>query len=140
MERKMIELVAAFIGIIAGAGGYLLATFWFQPILKYREIRSQIISDIIFYANAVKADGMNDAFKQRVLDRMVANRRHSADLAACFHELPCLYRSYLMKIEERPDNASVELMGLSNTSEWEAASQRIDAIQKYLKIDPKVTR
>jgi hypothetical protein len=43
-----------------------------------------------------------------------------------------------MKKGERPDLACGELIGLSNTSEYETARTRIDKIQGLLRINPKV--
>lgn len=134
----MTELWATLVGIVAGAVGYLLTTFVFQPILGYRAIRSQIVSDLLFYANAIKADGTKDLFSQRVYDRIEANRRHSADLAACYHALPYFYKQYLLRLREDPNNAAAEMMGLSNTFEWEASRERVEAIQKYLRVEPRV--
>jgi hypothetical protein len=37
------EFSIALIGIAAGAIGFLLATFWFQPILRYRDLKAQIL-------------------------------------------------------------------------------------------------
>jgi hypothetical protein len=92
----------------------------------------------MFYDNAIDAKDLNEEMKQRKLDRMVSNRRHSADLTACFYKFPKFYRSYLMKKGERPDLACGELIGLSNTSEYETARTRIDKIQGLLRINPKV--
>ncbi len=129
----------ALFSVCCGSAGYLITHFWIHPILKYREIKDQIISDLIFYANAINSKGLNEEMKQRVLDRMVANRMRSAELSACFYKFPKFYRNYLMKIGERPDFACGELIGLSNTSEFEAAQTRIDKIQTQLKINPKVS-
>jgi hypothetical protein len=135
----MENFLIALFSVSCGAVGFLLAQFWFQPILKYRQIKSQIISDLIFYGNVINAEGLDQEMQQRVLDRMISNRRHSADLTACFYKFPSLYRKYLMKIGERPDLACGELMGLSNTSEYEAAQKRMDKIQALLRIDPRVS-
>lgn len=124
--------------IICGAIGFLVSRFWFQPILRYIEIKGEIISNLIFYDNVIRAEGLSDEMKQRMNDRMVANRRHSADLAACYYRLPRLYRWYLMKKKERPDLASGEMMSLSNTMDLDSAHKRTDKIQELLRINPKV--
>jgi len=134
MDKFLITIFSIF----CGAVGFLFTNFWFQPILRYRQIKSQIISDIVFYANAINPENLNDEMKQRVIDRMVSNRKHSADLTACFYNLPSFYRFYLRKRGEKPDFASREFMGLSNTTEYESANRRIDKIQELLKIIPKV--
>lgn len=124
--------------VISGAAGYVISKFWLQPVLQYRKIKMQIISDLIFYANAINPSGFNDEMKRRVLDRMIANRRHSANLTACYYSLPQKYRMYLLKKEEYPDKASSEFILLSNTTEYHEARQAIDRIQVLLGIDPKV--
>ena len=134
----MKEFIVVFLGIAAGAAGFLISNFWFQPVLWYRAIRNQVISDLVFYANAINAKGLNDAMKARLEDRIIANRRHSADLVANHVDLPGLYRWYLLRRGERPDGAAVELMGLSNTTEYEEANRRIKKIQEYLRIKPRV--
>ena len=133
------ELIATLIGLVAGAAGFMLATFWFQPILHFRRIRSQIMSDLVFYANAINTTDMNDTMKERMWKRVEANRRHSADLAANYVELPKLYIRYLSWRGIFPDRAVSDLMGLSSTFEWEAASKRVDNIQQHLNIEPRVT-
>ncbi len=50
----MCEFSIALIGIAAGAIGFLLATFWFQPILRYRDLKAQILSDVPFSCNVIK--------------------------------------------------------------------------------------
>jgi len=133
----MCEFWIAVIGIAAGAIGFLLATFWFQPILRYRELKAQILSDLIFYANVVKADDLNDEMKKRAWARVEANRRHSADLAAASQYLPRPYLWLLSKRGEQPDMASVEMMGFSNTSDWDAGAEREKRIRKFLKFPPE---
>ena len=99
----MCEFWIALIGVAAGATGFLMATFWFQPILRYRDLKAQILSDLIFYANVIKADDLNEEMKKRGWARVETNRRHSADLAASFHYLPRLYLRILRKRGEMPD-------------------------------------
>ena len=56
----MVQMITTLIGLVAGAVGYLIVTFWFRPILRYKEIRSRVISDIVFFANAVSLKGANN--------------------------------------------------------------------------------
>lgn len=130
------EVIALIVGLLSGAVGYLLVTFWFQPILRFRDVRSQIASDLIFFANVINADGLNDAMKERLQQRVEADRRHSADLAAICNELPPLYRKYLRMRGIEPDRAFPDLMGLSNTRDWDAASKRVERIRRFLGIPP----
>jgi len=124
--------------VISGAAGYVIARFWLQPVFQYREIKMQIISDLVFYANAINPNGLNEEMKQRVLDRMIANRRHSANLTACYYSLPRKCRDYLIKKGEYPDKASSEFIYLSNTTEYDEAIKAIKRIQVLLRIDPPI--
>jgi len=133
----MYGILITLIGITAGAVGFLVATFWFQPILRYRDLKAQILSDLIFFANVIKTDGLNPEMKERGWRRVEANRRHSADLAAAFHYLPRLYLWLLRRKSECPDKASVEMMSFSNTFEWTEAEKRVNSIRRFLRFPPE---
>lgn len=135
----MIEFYVSLIGITAGATGYLISTFLFQPILRYREIRSQIISDLVFYRNAIDSSKLDEIMKKRMEDRISSNLRHSADLVAILVELPRLYKYYITKRGINIQGAISELRILSSTFEYESAAKRIENIQKHLKIEPRAT-
>lgn len=129
------ELWAPFLGLLGGALGYLIVTFYFRPIHRYLEIRDQVVSDLVFYADATNADGLNENMQAKVWNRVESNKRHSADLWACHLNLPTTYKWYLWIRRERPDAAAKEMMGLSNTFDHEAAANRVDRIKVYLRID-----
>ena len=127
-------MFSVIISIIAGAAGYLIVTFIFRPILRLRTIRFQVASDLEFYANAINDDGLNEEMKKRVNDRRVSNRRHSADLAAIYYELPSRYKRYLERRGMRIQKAAQALMTLSNTFDFEPANVQIDNIRRWLQI------
>lgn len=126
------ELQSLLIGLFAGGSGYLMVTFQFQPILRYREIRERVNSDLIYFADAINADGLNDEMKERMWSRVSANRRHSADLRAVFNSLPWWYRKLLIFRGQSPEQAARDLMGLSNTFLIEDALTRVDRIRAAL--------
>ena len=126
------KLVAVLLGTVAGAAGYWISTFWMKPILQYREIRSKVFSDFIFYAQVINAERLNDRMKKLHEDRTLANRRHSADLAACLTELPGWYKWWLGRKGQSPESAVTNLIGYSNTTEYDAADKKIRAIKKAL--------
>jgi hypothetical protein len=72
------NLVAVLFGIVSGAVGYWFTTFWMKPILQYRELRSSIFADMIFYAQVTNAHKEDLRKQQLVVERIAANRRHSA--------------------------------------------------------------
>jgi len=122
----MYEFWITFLSIVTGAIGYLIATFWVRPILRYRDIKYQIASDLIFFADAISGQ------TNRASERMDANRRRAADLAAINSELPCWYRWWLTKHNEDPMQASKELIGLSNAPNVEEAKERIENVRQRL--------
>jgi hypothetical protein len=126
------------LGLIAGGLGYLLVTFWFSPIIRYRNVKHEILSDLIFFANVINAGGLSARLKDRLDRRIEANRRHSAELTACFFELPLWYKKWMERKNENPQEASQELMGLSNTYDFNSADNRIVRIKKSLRFETKI--
>ena len=120
--------------LVAGGLGYLFVTFSMRPTLRYLDLKHQIYSDLIFYANAINDEGMNDDVKAKVLQRIEANRRHSAELAACYADLPFWHKFYIKCKKHCPEKASKNLMGLSNTRDDMDAAGRIDIIKSCLGI------
>lgn len=134
----MEDFLVLLLSISAGTIGYLMAIFWFQPILKYREIKGQIISDLLFYDNAISSKGVNNDMIKRVLDRSISNRERAADLTTSYNIFPRLYKKCLLFRKEYPDRASFELIGLSNTEDFDEARQYIKQIQIFLRIKPPI--
>ncbi len=136
----MEKYIIVFMGFIVGALGFISSRFYFLPILKYKELKFQINSDLIFYKNAITHkflkfdEDLDTRLKQKVLDRMVADRRHSADLRSCCYEVPLFY---LVLWGEHPKKASKKFMILSNTNDPFEADKLIDEIRNHLKIKLK---
>lgn len=126
------KLLAVLIGVVAGAIGYWITTFWMKPILQYRELRIKVFADFIFYAQVVNAEGLNDRMKELYENRITSNRRHSADLAACLTELPSCYIWWLRWKGQAPEKAATHLIGYSNTTEYEQSAKVMNAIKKAL--------
>ena len=126
------KLIAALIGIVAGGLGYWINAFWMKPILQYRDLRTKVFGDFIFYAQVVNADGLNDRMKQLYDERVFSNRRSSADLAACLTDLPGWYKFWLRCRGHDPNAAVAQLIGYSNTTDWDYADKRQRSIQRAL--------
>ena len=123
------KLLAVLMGVVSGAVGYWFTTFWMKPVLQYRELRSKVLVDLIFYAQVINADGLNDRMKEHYEQRVVSNRRLSAELTACILELPFWYKLWLRFRGHQPERAASDLIGFSNTTEYEAASNRVGRIK-----------
>lgn len=128
------KLITALVGIVAGAIGYWFTTFWMKPILQYRELRSGILVDLIYYAQVVNAEGLNERMQALYEDRILSNRRRSAELAACLLELPCWYKLWLSHRNHAPEKVVSHLIGFSNTTDYEAAAKRVESIKAALGI------
>lgn len=131
------KLLAVFVGIVAGAVGYWVSIFWMRPILQYRDLRTRVFADFIFYAQVVNADRLNERMKKLYEDRTLANRRNSADLAACLNDLPRWYKWWLNRKGQSPESAVTNLIGYSNTTEYDAAYKRVKAIKVALGFRPE---
>ncbi len=126
------KLISVFVGIVAGACGYWFTTFWMKPILRYRELRSKVLSDLIYFAQVINADGLNERMQKLYEERIDANRRSSAELTACLLELPRWYMALLRCRGCNPEAAAQDLIGFSNTTEYDAAAKRVERIKKAL--------
>lgn len=130
MEQFWITLVS----IVAGAAGYLTTTFWVRPILRYKDIKYRVASDLVFFANAIELQKLDGSLRKDTLARKDANRRLASDLAAIYNDLPRWYRYCIQRRKEDPTRASSELIGLSNESVVKEAKERIQSIKKHLRI------
>jgi uncharacterized protein (DUF3820 family) len=128
------SLIAPTIGIISGSAAYFITTFWLQPILKYREIKQRILSDLIFYADAISNKVISAEQQSRVNERSDANRRASADLAACTLLLPNWFLYWLLRRKECPRGAVEELMELSKDFDYPSAERRVAKIKSCLRL------
>jgi len=126
------KLFAPLVGIVAGAIGYWFTTFWMKPIVRYREIRNHILSDLIFYAQVTNPDGLVDRLKKLYEDRVESNRRRSAELSACLLELPFWYKWWLKRKGQSPEDAARNLIGFSNATKYDQADKRIENIKNAL--------
>lgn len=130
----MKELYLLIISFWVGGAGYLIVTFWMAPILRYLEIRHQVTSALIYYANVFDPEFLNDEMQQRYLDGMSTHRKHAAELTASYYRLPRWFRLKLKFMKENPLEASKNLIGLSNCSKSDQANLHVQALMRNLRI------
>ena len=135
MDSKLLTMV---IGLVAGAFGYWFTTFHMQPILRFRNLRNQVLMNFIYYAQVINAEKLNDDMKKLYRERILANRKSSAQLTAAIQDLPRWYLCYLKRKGLEPEKAATHLIGYSNITEYDDAHQKEDAIRKKLGL-PKQT-
>lgn len=132
------SLIVALIGITAGTFGFWFATFSVQPILLFKEIRSRIHAELIYYAQVINADELNDEMQCLHRERIMANRKSSADLSAAYINLPLWYRFYLKHRCQVPQIAVKHLIGYSNTKDYDESHAHEDAIKKSLNLPREI--
>ncbi|CAN7438787.1 hypothetical protein LJR118_002886 [Acidovorax sp. LjRoot118] len=118
--------------IAAGALGYCLATFWLKPMVLYIELRSKVLSDLVYYANVQSPEGLVPDEIRRGAEGHNALRRHAGELAACDEQLPAFYKGYLRLRGRSLSRCSELLIGLSNTVEFDMADKKRKAILDQL--------
>ena len=136
MEQFWITVLS----IGAGASGYLITTFWVRPILRYGDIKNQIASNLILYANALDVKDSSGNVDQRALERKAKNREDAAQLEAICRNLPWWYKTVKKKLSENPESAVRALISLSNSSDSRTAVPFEDEVRKHLKIPDKNAR
>ena len=116
-KDEMKETALLIFSLLAGGSGYLIVTFWMDPVLRYLNIRHEVTSDLLFYSNVTYEDLLGFELKQRAKDRRIANRKHASEIAACYYRLPWWYKKFFLnRRNEDPLRASRSLIGLSNSS------------------------
>jgi len=127
------------IGIASAIVGYLIINFWYRPILKFLDIKSQIMSDLVYYENAtIRISGMRTKPltppPPRVIERLEVTRRHSADLSANYSEQPFWYKWWLYIWGFEIEKAVKELLILSNYPDINKGEPHLNLARQHLKI------
>lgn len=123
-----------FLGVFAGGVGFLVIQFWMNPLLRYIEIKHQVTSDLVFYANVIDAGNLNEEMQQRHRDRQEQNRKHAAEIRASYYRLPWWYKQYLKYVKEDPIKASKALIGLSNSNKYDIGNSFTTQLLQSLRI------
>ena len=131
------KLLAVFIGIAFGAVGYWFTTFSVQPILRYRKYKYQILMNFIYYAQVVNANELNKEMKDLYKERVLANRKSSAQLTASALELPWWYVQGIKIKGQAPKDAAKKLIGYSNTTDYDRANEIEEFVRKNLGLPEK---
>ena len=128
---------AMLIGLVAGAFGYWFTTFQMQPILRFRNLRNQVLMDFIYYAQVINADNLNDDMKILQRERELANRKSSAELSAAILDLPSWYLLFLKLKGQAPVEAAKHLIGYSNNTDYDQAHKVESFIRRRLGLPPQ---
>lgn len=147
MEPYLTLIVGALIGVL----GFFASTFWIQPIIRYREVKSKIIGWMI-YLSDVYEDESDDYLKEissknpevqevlnyakeRMNEKRLECRRLSGKLKGAIIYLPAWYKFFFLKRRrENPNRAKDELIGLANSCDYENTQRCILNIQISLRV------
>jgi len=91
--------------------------------------------DFIYYAQVINAEKLNDDMKALYKERVLANRRSSAQLSAAIQELPVWYLGYLRTKRLSARRSSASSYWISNTTEYDAADKKENAIRRHLGLE-----
>ena len=133
MELKYIipPLLAVPVGIIT----FILTNYCMKPLLKYRKIKFEIASDLIYYDNTVEIDGGGESHLAKLrLKKTDKFKRHASNLKSAFFQLPKWHYIHFPDCEERPLDAVKSLMAYANSTNRETAQTAIDEIKSFLKL------
>lgn len=129
------KLIAMAIGGLSGVAWYFFVSFWMKPIHQYREVRSKVLTDLIYYHRVISPDNLNERLMEIYHKRREENLLRSAELSACLLEMPRWYLARLKMMGCNPQNAATNLRGLANTTDIDNAVKRITKIKKDLGIN-----
>jgi hypothetical protein len=128
------EFAIFVLSVSSGAAGYLIATFWVRPILRYLDVKDSVHSHLVFYANAIMVAEDAVVVPEMKHSRTKSNRRDAAALAACAMRLPRFYTQVLRLRHEDPVAASGDLIGLSNACDRKSADGHLANLKRHLNI------
>lgn len=107
--------IVACISFLLGVFGYIITQFWIRPILRYREIKHRIASDMKWYMEAQKHEIKDKNAQEQIRARAGIIRGRCTELTDCFsYDLPHWYKLLLESRHESPIDASKHLLALAN--------------------------
>jgi hypothetical protein len=114
--------IASVICFLAGASGYVIVRFWIIPIGKYRQLITQIKSDLAVFQEQARGKAPDKDAQKNLRQRATAlTDLHDLDL-------PPWYRIILKQRGQSPLAASEGLMTLANTRNPDHIRSRIEQI------------
>lgn len=128
-------IIAAAASFAVGSFLYIVIYYFIYPLLRYRKVKNQVVSDLIHYSTLICSDDPNESIRNDLDRKLTLYRKHALELGECFHGLlPNWYKLMLSKRKESPGEASKNLMALYNTSNLNHATARINMIRLNLKL------
>jgi len=62
----MKEISTVLTGLIVGVLSYLIVSLSLKPIIRYRKTKHDILSDLIFFANVINPERLNENMKKKM--------------------------------------------------------------------------
>ena len=128
-------ILGAAISFAVGSFLYIIGYFFIYPVYRYRKVKNQAISDLLFYRTAISTDDPDAETRNELERKLTLFKKHALDLGECFETiLPNWYKLVLQNKNESPVDASKNLLALYNTSNVNHATARINMIKLNLKL------
>ena len=124
-------IIGSLIGFSLGATGYIVFRFWLLPIGRYQRIKQQITEGL----RSIEITLSGEKTFQLSPDQSESCRKQSVALTDVYYDdLPHWYRMVLTNRKESPDDASKNLLALSNIRDPDHARNRIHNIKTSLNL------
>lgn len=135
----VLRLLLSFIGVLnqylnvplcllAGAAGYLAASFWLDPARRALDLLHQATAAALYEANLIE----NQRGGRRLEERQEACRRLAAELAAADARMPAVCRAWLRRGGQDPRGASRGLFLLAASQDDDEAWIHLQGIFRCL--------
>lgn len=127
------NLVLVVIGILIGSGAYLLKSFVFGALLRYRKCEGKVRNRLKYYANVLTSPGL---VPELTKESSQVCRELSCELEEMYYGIA--YRNLLVRIKALPEEnnineAAKKLIYLSNATYGGEPLRNDDAIQSISK-------
>ena len=134
------QIYEFILSVFLGAIGYYFVNFQMIPIIAYRKIKYQVVTELAFFANVVsykktQEEQVDKFYEDRLVERVLSFRRMSAELKATINFLPRWYFPCLLHIcGEKPNQAVNEILKLSNCFDYREYEKIEKDVRKFLKL------
>jgi hypothetical protein len=133
MTIEIKDIIPVVLGVPVGIISYAITNYLLEPIREYRNIKSQILADLIYYDDVAEITNVPGPEQNKQIERNLKFHRYSADLIAAYHKLPEFHSvKTIWDAKEFPLKAAEALMHYSNAITREQIEEAKIAIKTNL--------
>lgn len=110
-----VEILKLILEIITGGGLLtIFYKFWLKPLVDYKRLKTKIVHDLHFYANAIETPKHDCPLRTRAIEKEKVFRENAANLTAALSSLPFWFNFWLKYNFEKPKEAILPLQFIAN--------------------------